>query len=88
MIKKLRRWTMEEICWQLLGRSQGMLAGDIPFGRFYPGPSIQAVSNALRHGRRHGYIRSKLVGPGNRSRWFLTEAGRKVARNPADRGRG
>lgn len=81
MIKKLRRWTMAEVCWCLIGKSQG----DIHPG-YYPAPSVQAISNALRHARRYGYVRSKVVGPGNRSRWFLTDRGLKVARNPSDRG--
>ncbi len=61
----LRRFTIDDACRALKGRDW-TLAGDIP-GR----ASVQAIGNALRHGRRYGLIESKIVGPGNRSMWRL-----------------
>jgi len=61
----MRRFTIEDACRELRGKDW-TLAGSIG-GR----ASVQAVSNALRHGRRHRLIESKVVGPGNRSMWRL-----------------
>jgi hypothetical protein len=74
---------METVCWALLLKGK-RLAGDISFGRFGHQPSIQAIGNALRHARRYGLVKSKVVGPGNRSIWWLTDKGLKAAINPFD----
>jgi hypothetical protein len=81
MTRILRRLSMETICWVL--RPQGWRTNDdILFSRFAHRPSNQAIGNALRHARRYGFVKSRIVGPGNRSEWRITDAGRKAARNP------
>ena len=68
--RPMRRITVEDVCRALRGKQ---LAGEIKISG-----SVQAVSNALRHGRRWGLIVSEIVGPGNRSIWWLSDAGRKA----------
>ena len=68
--RPMQRITVKDVSRALRGKQ---LAGEIKIGG-----SVQAVSNALRHGRRWGWIESKIVGPGNRSIWWITDAGRKA----------
>lgn len=65
---------MVEVVGALIRRPGGAFARDLQVDG-----SIQAVSNALRHARRYGWVRSALQGhSGNTSIWYATEEGRKA----------